>query len=138
MPFGMTFSALQSFKCKVDQQHKLGERQQQPQYPKPTMRIPFQANKVINILSMLTKLMPNVKLIMINIPRVAIIWPMVFYLIQENFYFVKAHIPEAIKKNKKGTYLRFTCNYILAAESFIFNHCITKKISKASCSGHCT
>ena len=41
----MTFSAHQSFKCKVDQQHKLGERQQQPQNPKPTMRIPFQDNK---------------------------------------------------------------------------------------------
>lgn len=45
MRFGMTFSAHQSFKCKVDQQHKLGERQKQPQNPKPTMRIPFQDNK---------------------------------------------------------------------------------------------
>lgn len=39
---------------------------------------------------------------------------------------------------KQRTYAWFTCNYIVAKESFIFNHCITKKIRKTLCCGHCT
>lgn len=50
----------------------------------------------------------------------------------------QAPLQMQISNKELASYPRFTCNYVLAAKSFVFDHSVSKKISKSSCCCHRT